>query len=272
MIYVCITARNHAEAIGLLLWKVRRVFAAFPRDYQLLVVDDGSTDGTTEVLERYQRALPMTVFPSERVRGPAAGFETLLREALSRTDRPRRDAAIVMPPDFTVSPEVLPELVKRLESGADVVVGERPRNAGSFGERALDRLAPWLLRPGIRVPGVRDLLSGCVAMRLATVKSLLKERESRLLDGDDLAARAELVARVASVARRIAAAPLVPGPVTHAAPSAGTMTTALQLFRAGRRIRIRPFAPPPRDADPAPQGGTDAAPAANASATAGARQ
>ena len=55
MIYVCIPSYNEAPTVGLLLWKVRQVFAGFPREYQLLVLDDGSDDATAEVLERYTR-------------------------------------------------------------------------------------------------------------------------------------------------------------------------------------------------------------------------
>ena len=51
MIYVCIPSYDEAPTVGLLLWKIRQVFAAFPREYQLLVLDDGSTDTTAEVLE-----------------------------------------------------------------------------------------------------------------------------------------------------------------------------------------------------------------------------
>ena len=57
MIYFCIPTYNDAATIGLVLWKVRQVFSAFPREYHFLVANDGSTDGTGEVLERYQRHL-----------------------------------------------------------------------------------------------------------------------------------------------------------------------------------------------------------------------
>ena len=68
MIYICIPSYNEAPTIGLLLWKIRQVFAGFPREYHLLVLDDGSSDSTAEVLERYTRVLPLTVtrHPSRR--------------------------------------------------------------------------------------------------------------------------------------------------------------------------------------------------------------
>src|SRR5437762_13498528 len=61
MIYVCVPAHNEARTVGLVLWKVRQVFTAFPREYQLLVLDDASTDDTREVLASCAKALPMTI-------------------------------------------------------------------------------------------------------------------------------------------------------------------------------------------------------------------
>src|SRR3954465_11657426 len=96
MIYVCIPSYNEAPTVGLLLWKVRQVFASFPREYQLLVLDDGSDDTTPEVLERYTRVPPPTVIRPQERTGYAACVEELLRQAVNRTDRPKRDAAILM--------------------------------------------------------------------------------------------------------------------------------------------------------------------------------
>ena len=79
MIYVCIPSHNEAPTVGLLLWKVRQVFSAFEREYQLLVGDDGSTDATSEILQPYTRALPLTVIRSEERRGYARTVESLLR-------------------------------------------------------------------------------------------------------------------------------------------------------------------------------------------------
>ena len=237
MLYICVPSHNHGDTIGLLLWKVRQVFAGFPREYQLLVADDGSTDATREVLDLYERALPLTVLRHREPAGYGASLERLLREALRRTDRPKRDAAITLPPDFAVSPDALPALVRRIESGADVVVGELDGVAVPWRLRLLHRAAPLLLKPGVSVPGVRDLFSGCYAVRLATLKRGFPDN-TRALQTDDWCANAELVARSAAQARQIAVLPVQAGRAPRQSPRLAVGALALALLRAGRRLRI----------------------------------
>src|SRR3989449_7050620 len=105
MIYVCVPVHNEAPTVGLVLWKVRQVFTAFPREYELLVLDDASTDGTPDVLASYAKVLPMTVVTHRERQGYGRSLEELLRLALQRTDRPKRDGAITLHADFVRSEE-----------------------------------------------------------------------------------------------------------------------------------------------------------------------
>ena len=204
MIYVCIPSHSEAPTIGLLLWKIRQVFAAFEREYQLLVGDDGSDDATREVLQPYTRVLPLTVTRNDDRQGYARTAEQLLRLAVDRTDRPKRDCAILMHADFTHDPACIPDLVRRLDGGADLVVGEAalasdaPRSM-----RMLRRWAPLLLRGRIGVPGVSDVYSGFVGLRLITLRNALKQSAGSLLRTDGWAARAELLGHAARQARRV---------------------------------------------------------------------
>ena len=122
MIYICVPAHNDAKTVGLVLWKIRQVFGSFPREYQLLVANDGSDDATQEVLESYEHVLPMAVVGRTKPLGYARTIEELLRRALRLTDRPKRDCAVTLGGDFRVSPTVVPDLIRRIESGADLVV------------------------------------------------------------------------------------------------------------------------------------------------------
>lgn len=207
MLYICIPSRNEAPTVGLLLWKIRQVFTSAPREYQLLVGDDASTDVTPEVLHPYSKVLPLTVLRSEERHGYARTVERLLRHAVSLSDRPRRDAAVLLHADFLHDPATIPELLKKFDSGADLVVAEsRGEGAPTRGHRWLRRFAPLLLRRRVRVPGVRDTVSGFLALRLSVAKDALPGT-GPVLHAKGWAAHAELMARAAAVSRRIDSVP-----------------------------------------------------------------
>ncbi|HUC39857.1 MAG TPA: glycosyltransferase family 2 protein, partial [Gemmatimonadales bacterium] len=205
MIYVCVPAHNEATTVGLVLWKVRQVFTAFEREYQILACDDASTDATADVLASYARVLPLTVIKHRSRQGYARSLEELLRLALQRTDRPKRDCAITLHADFVHGPETMEEMVKRLESGADLVVGEQSRvqGASTWQERWARQWAPRFLRVG----GVKDSISGFLALRLIVLRQATKGGDAALLRTEGWSANAELLAHLSVHARRMEVVP-----------------------------------------------------------------
>lgn len=210
MIYVCIPSYNEAPTVGLLLWKIRQVFASFEREYQLIVGDDGSTDATAEVLQPYARVLPLTVVRKPARVGYARMCEELLALAVERTDRPKRDCAILMHADFAHDPGCIPDMLRRIDGGADLVVAEAAIEGNvSRSFRLVRRWAPLLLRGRVGVPGVQDVVSGLFAVRLITLRNMFRDAPPPLLRTEGWAARAELLGRAAQYARRIETIPTI---------------------------------------------------------------
>src|SRR3712207_8535171 len=58
VLYVCIPAYNEAPTVGVLLWRIRKMFQEFSREYEVVVYDDGSTDATADTLAPYREVLP----------------------------------------------------------------------------------------------------------------------------------------------------------------------------------------------------------------------
>ena len=241
MLYFCIPAYNEAPTIGLLLWRLRKVFQEQPREYEVLVYDDGSTDATADILAPYHKVMPVTVLGGARV-GYAAAVDALCREASRRTRYPRRDAVVLLQADFTDQPENLPELIKRFDGGADLVIAERPDSAKDPAPvRSLRRLAPWVVRPFVSVAGVRDPFATLRLFRVSVIRDLIKERgDAPLLEGEGWSANADLLLRAAPHARRVETVELAPRYDVRERPSRiRPWADAMTLFRFARGARGR---------------------------------
>jgi glycosyltransferase involved in cell wall biosynthesis len=242
VLYFCIPAYNEAPTVGLLLWRLRKVFQEQPREYEVLVYDDGSTDATAETLEPYRKVMPLTVLGGTRV-GYAAAVDALCREASKRTRYPRRDAIVLLQADFTDQPEHLPELIKRFDGGADVVVAERPADALTVPQpvRTLRRMAPWVVRPFVSVAGVRDPFATLRLFRVSVIRDLIKQRgDQPLLVGDGWSANVDLLLRAAPLARRMETVELAPRYDVRARETrVRAWSDAMSLLRFARSARGR---------------------------------
>ena len=242
MLYICIPAYNEAPTIGVLLWRIRKVFQDFSREYEIVVYDDGSADATAETLEPYTRVLPLTIISGREHRGYAAAVDALCRAVARSTRYARRDAMVLMQGDFTDQPEHLPELVKRFEGGADVVVVERSAAVPAPQPvRRLRRIAPWVLRPFVSVPGVRDPFGSYRLLRISVVREVLKAAgEAPVAAADGWAANVELLVKAAPHARRIETVTLdARYDVRPRESRVRPWADALNLYRYGVQTRLR---------------------------------
>ena len=247
VLYVCIPAYNEAPTIGVLLWRIRKTFQGFSREYEIVVCDDGSTDATAETLQPYGEVLPLTVVRHERREGYARAVDALCRAASARTRHPRRDAIVLMQADFTDQPEHIPELVKRFEGGADIVVGERAGGpAAPVPVRRLRRVAPWMIRPFVSVPGVADPFGSFRLIRVSVLRDLIKASGDELIvAGEGWAANVDLLLRTTPLARRVETVELEPRyDVRPRETRVRPFADAMALYRFGVAARRRrPAAP-----------------------------
>ena len=205
MLRICIPVHNEATTIGVLLWRLRAVFQGFSREYDVVVYDDASSDGTAEVLEPYRSVMPLTVLRGNGHRGYAASIDALVRHVAADDEYARRDAMVLLQGDFTESPEHLPELVKRFEGGADLVAVHRiVSDATPRDERRLRRWGRWAITPFLRMPPVADPFTGFRLVRISVLRDLLKALgASPVCAGEGWAANIDFALNVTPFARRI---------------------------------------------------------------------
>lgn len=121
MITFAFPAFNEADNLRRFPSEVIPVFNDFDEPYEILVIDDGSTDKTAEVA----RSLggPVRLIQHDRNRGLGVAVRTAIREA-------KGDVLITMDTDLTFAPALVSTLLKRFKRGdVDVVCGS-PKLAG----------------------------------------------------------------------------------------------------------------------------------------------
>ena len=153
---------NEAGSLPLLAQRLGAALGG--RDWELVVVDDGSPDGTADIAERLAPGLPVRVLRRAAKSGLASAVMAGFREA-------RGDLLVVMDADLSHPPEVVPALVDAVVGGADLAVGSRyVRGGGTLDwplrRRVVSRVA--CLMGNLLVP-VRDATSGFFALRRSAI-------------------------------------------------------------------------------------------------------
>ena len=223
----------------MLLWRIRRVFQDYSREYELLVYDDGSTDDTAATLEPYSEVIPLTVLRGEERKGYGFALEKLCREVVRRTRYARRDALIVMQADFTDQPEQIPELVKRFEGGADIVAARQELAEAPAPVKRLRQLAGWLQRAGLPRTGDADPFTTFRLYRISVLRELVKTLGDKpIITTNGWAANMELLLKASAYARRTETVDVAPRyDVRVRASRVRPFADALDLYRFGRRAR-----------------------------------
>jgi dolichol-phosphate mannosyltransferase len=153
---------NEKDNIAPLIERISRALAG--RDYEIVLVDDNSRDGTIETAEALASRYPVKVI----VRRDARGLATAVVHGLKYASG---NIIGVMDADLQHPPEKLPDLVRAIENGADMAIGSRYIPGGGCPNWDMTRkivskvalMVSHLLLPSTRA--VKDPLAGFFMFR-----------------------------------------------------------------------------------------------------------
>lgn len=121
-IHFLIPAYNEAENLRFLLPNIRRFMHAFHYPYRIVVVDDGSKDGTSDVVVEHREVhkIEAHAVRHEVNQGPGGGFRTGFKEILKHASDD--DRIVTIEADNTSDLCVLHRMIERCDRGADLVL------------------------------------------------------------------------------------------------------------------------------------------------------
>lgn len=199
---VVLPTYNEAENIERLLRELRRIVP----DARLVVVDDSSPDGTGDIADRCADEMGSIDVVHRAVKD---GLGNAYRFAFRRVIDEGFDVVVTMDSDFSHDPEVIPSMLRRIEAGADAVIGSRYVSGGGTQDWPIHRrlLSRWgnIYTGWILGVAVRDCTSGFRAYRSSSLSAI--DPDSTGADG--YAFLTELVVRLSRQGSRIDEVPIV---------------------------------------------------------------
>jgi dolichol-phosphate mannosyltransferase len=213
---------------------------------RVLVVDDGSTDGTIASAERFKSRLELEVIPHGVNRNLGAALRTGLTGALERSAE--GDVIGTMDADNTHDPALFPRMWDTLErEKADIVIASRYAPGGDeVGltplRRVLSRGASFLLTLVTPVRGARDYTCGFRLYRASMLRRAAAAWGDRLIEEAGFTCMAEVLVKLGRGGARVAEAPLVLRyDLKEGASKMKVMRTIGRYFAMSRRVRSNPI-------------------------------
>ena len=162
---IIIPLYNEAESVDKLVSAITDVGRQFDFCYEIILVDDGSTDGTWLTIERLGGEIPQLRGIKLRrnfgqTNAMVAGFESAVGEII-----------VTMDGDLQNDPADIPKLLNKMKEGFDIVSGWRKDRKDHFSRVLPSRIANYIISVTTRVR-LHDYGCSLKAYRAACIKSI----------------------------------------------------------------------------------------------------
>jgi dolichol-phosphate mannosyltransferase len=198
-----VPAYNEAANLPRLLADLEARPALFPHGSKLIVVDDGSSDGTAELAEAHDGRVLVDVVRLGTNQGPGAAFRAGFAAALEQSGADEEALVITLEADTTSNLDSLPTMLAQARSDAHVVLAAWQMVNVSARRRLLSRGAGFVIR---RMLGVEahTVSSFYRVYRLSALRAAASHYGDKLIRESGFACKAEILAKLVAMDMAIA--------------------------------------------------------------------
>jgi len=220
-IFVLLPAFNEEQNLKYLIPKLFNILNKFTEknkyDFEIVVIDDGSTDNTYFVIKKFQEKFGkerIIIIQHERNLGLGMALKSGITYCLLTTPTEKLDDVVIitMDADGTHDPAYIPEMVKKIYHGYDIVIASRYIRGGAqicvpLFRRILSRIVNYMLKIRFRLP-VFDATSGFRAIRGSVLWRVFKRYGENLVKSSEFDAMFEILLKCSRFTDKIIEIPL----------------------------------------------------------------
>jgi dolichol-phosphate mannosyltransferase len=182
------------------------------RPYRLVVVNDGSTDGTKELVESYAKRFPITLLNHDANKNVGQVFRTGFQYVLSQAGPD--DIIVTKEADNTGDLDILPTMLKNIENGYDFVLASCYAKGGKIigttaDRRLLSFVANTMLKVCFPMRGINTYSSFYRAYRAESLKKAFEAYGGRLIEEDGFVCMVEMLVKLRRLPVKIVEVPMV---------------------------------------------------------------
>lgn len=182
--WIVLPAYDEERALPPLVESLMENLGEIGKDFAILIVNDGSRDGTGALIDTLSKTLPVIPLHNDPNRGLAETIKRGLIEAVNRAGP--KDIIITMDADNTHPAGFAIRMARLIREGNDVVIASRYREGSyvrgvSLGRRVLSSGAALLFKVFFPIRGVRDYTCGYRAYRADVLKKLVEKYGNEII-------------------------------------------------------------------------------------------
>jgi glycosyltransferase involved in cell wall biosynthesis len=214
VIHVVVPAYNEAENVEGMLEGIRERLEPLGLRYRVVVVDDGSSDGTGDRCRRASTpASPVEVVTHRQNQGPGAAFKSGFLRVME--DASPLDVVVTMEGDRTSDPRILTRMLHRIwEEGDDIVLASCYLYGGGIRGTSLHRVglshvANGLMKKTLGLSGLQTLSSFYRVYQVSALKALRVRYGDGFISTPGFECMVEILYRAVRLGLRISEVPMV---------------------------------------------------------------
>lgn len=195
-VIVTLPAYNEEENIGPLLELINKTMSEDEIEFEILVVEDGSTDRTMAILREYESKVPLRVHPHIKNQGlgPTIRDGLKLGSELGGDD----DIIVTLDADMSHNPALIKRMIGMVREGRDIVIASRYQEGAmvvglSKFREILSIGVSWTMRLLFPIPGVKDYTCGFRAYRTTALRKCFSVYGDKFVDQQGFQCMADIL-------------------------------------------------------------------------------